>query len=88
MRIVFLNVMQSSQQSTCSKVPFLLRSETLLIKRFWHKNFLVNFPKVLRTVFIIEHVRWLLLKLLKDTHKEKVPSNKTPALTKSTNIGI
>ena len=23
-----------------------------------------------------------------DTHKEKVPSNKTPALTKSMNIGI
>ena len=30
------------------------------------------------------------LKLAKndDTHKEKVPSNKTPALTKSMNIGI
>ena len=25
---------------------------------------------------------------LKDTHKEKVPSNKTPPLTKSTNMGI
>ena len=24
----------------------------------------------------------------KDTHKEKAPSNKTPALTKSTNMGI
>ena len=24
----------------------------------------------------------------KDTHREKVPSNKTPALTKSTNMGI
>ena len=24
----------------------------------------------------------------KDTHREKVPSNKTPALTKSMNIGI
>ena len=26
--------------------------------------------------------------LLKDTHREKGPSNKTSALTKSTNIGI
>ena len=25
---------------------------------------------------------------IKDTHLEKVPSNKTPALTKSTNVGI
>ena len=25
---------------------------------------------------------------LKDTHKEKAPSNKTPALTKSANMGI
>ena len=24
----------------------------------------------------------------KDTHKEKTPSNKTPALTKGTNMGI
>ena len=26
--------------------------------------------------------------VLKDTHREKAPSNKTPALTKSTNMGI
>ena len=26
--------------------------------------------------------------LLKDTHREKAPSNKTPALTKSTNMGV
>ena len=26
--------------------------------------------------------------LLNDTHREKAPSNKTPALTKSRNIGI
>ena len=25
---------------------------------------------------------------LKDTHREKTPSNKTPALAKSTNMGI
>ena len=27
-------------------------------------------------------------KILKDTHREKAPSNKTPALTKSRNMGI
>ena len=26
--------------------------------------------------------------LFKDTHKEKAPPNETPALTKSTNMGI
>ena len=26
--------------------------------------------------------------ILKDTHREKAPSNKTPALTKSTKMGI
>ena len=26
--------------------------------------------------------------VLKDTHREKAPLNKTPALTKSTNMGI
>ena len=25
---------------------------------------------------------------LEDTHREKAPSNKTPALTKSTNMGV
>ena len=29
-----------------------------------------------------------LLSGVKDTYREKVPSNKTPALTKSTNVGI
>ena len=28
------------------------------------------------------------MKLVKDTHREKAPSNKTPALPKSTNMGI
>ena len=27
-------------------------------------------------------------KLLKDTHRERAPSNKTPALTKSTNMDV
>ena len=26
--------------------------------------------------------------VIKDTHREKAPSNKTPALTQSTNMGI
>ena len=30
----------------------------------------------------------LVFQLLKDTHKEKKPSNKTPALRKITNMGV
>ena len=32
--------------------------------------------------------QWSGAKWLKDTHREKAPSNETPALTKSTNICI
>ena len=35
---------------------------TLLKKRFWHRCFSLNFEKCLRTRFLIEHLRWLLLK--------------------------
>ena len=34
---------------------------TLLKKRLWHRCFPVNFAKLLRTPFFIEHVWWLLL---------------------------
>ena len=38
-----------------------LRPATLLEKRFWHKCFPVNFAKFLRTPFLTENLRWLLL---------------------------
>ena len=38
-----------------------LRPATLLKKRVWHKRFPVNFAKFLRTSFLTEHFRWLLL---------------------------
>ena len=41
-----------------------LRPATLLKKRLWHRCFPVNFVKFLRTPFLTEHVRWLLLSLL------------------------
>ena len=41
-----------------------LRSAALLKKRLWHRCFPVNFEKFLRTAFIIEHLRWLLLSLV------------------------
>ena len=38
-------------------------SATLLKKRLWRRCFPVNFAKFLRTLFLIEHLRWLLLTL-------------------------
>ena len=38
-----------------------LRPATLLKKWLWHRCFPVKFAKFLRTPFIIEHLRWLLL---------------------------
>ena len=36
---------------------------TLLKKRLWHRCFSVNFVKFLRTLFLTEHLRWLLLRI-------------------------
>ena len=52
---VFLEVSQNSQENTCGRV--------------WHRCFLVNFVKFLRTPFFIEHLCWLFLS------KEKIPDN-------------
>ena len=38
-----------------------LKPITLLKKRLWHRCFPVNFAKFLRTPFLTEHIRWLLL---------------------------
>ena len=38
-----------------------LRSVTLLKKRFWYRCFPVSFSKFLKTPFITEQLRWLLL---------------------------
>ena len=37
------------------------RPATLWKKRLWHRTFPVNFAKILRTPFLLEHHRWLLL---------------------------
>ena len=41
-----------------------LRPATFLKKRLWHRCFPVNFVKFLRTPFFIEHIWWLLLKVI------------------------
>ena len=44
-----------------------LRPATSLKKRLWHRCFPVNFAKFLRTPFLKEHLRWLLLEFLYST---------------------
>ena len=70
---VFLKNSQNSQENICVRVSFLIKLQasdlffnkvaglkpaTLLKKRLWHRCFLMNFEKFLRTPFLKEH--WLL----------------------------
>ena len=43
-----------------------LTPATLLKKSLWQRSFPVNFVKFLRTAFLTEYLRWLLLNLVKD----------------------
>ena len=38
-------------------------------KRLWHRRFLLNFVKLLRTLFLTEHFQWLHLKGLEEVEK-------------------
>ena len=64
---VFLEISENSQENTCVRVSFLvklqtfMRPATLLKKRLWHRCFPVNFAKFIKTRFLTEHRRWLLL---------------------------
>ena len=68
---VLKNFAKSKGKHLCQSLFFNkvagLRSATLLKKRLWYKCFPVNFVKLLRTPFYIEHLWWLLLK--KPDHK-------------------
>ena len=44
-----------------------LRPATLFKKRLWYRCFPVNFVKFLRTPFLLEHLWWLLLHVVKET---------------------
>ena len=51
-------ISRSSQQEVFRKTSGL---QLFLKKRLWHRCFPVNFEKFLRTPFLTEHLRWLLL---------------------------
>ena len=50
---VFLKVSQNSQENACARASFLIKLQAP-----------VNFAKFLRTPILIEHIRWLLLKIV------------------------
>ena len=62
---VFLKNSQNSQENMCQSLFFNkvagLRLTTLLKKRLWHRCFPVNFAKLLRISFFVEHHWWPLL---------------------------
>ena len=61
-RKLFVVIIHDSQkQSPGSVLLKRLRPAILLKERLWHRCFPVNFTKILRTPFLTEHLRWLLL---------------------------
>ena len=80
---VFLEISQNSQDNACAR----LRPATLLKKTLWHRCFPVNFAKFLRTPFLKEHLRWLLLYYVKKIRiliKPKVIAKKSTHLSRET----
>ena len=62
---VLRNSAKFTGKQLCQSLFFnSLRPATLLKKRLWHRCFPVNFAKFLKTPFLPEHLRWLLLALL------------------------
>ena len=55
---VFLEILQNLQENTRVRTSLLIK---LLKKKPWHRCFPVNLAKFVRTPFLIEHLRWLLL---------------------------
>ena len=62
---MFLEISQNSQENIFARVSFLIKlkasADNFIKKRLWHRCFPVNFTKFLRTLFLTEHLRWLLL---------------------------
>ena len=64
-RHFILTILENTEKHLCLSL-FLnkvsgLRLTTLLKKKLWHRCFAANFTKFLRTPFLIQHLRWLLL---------------------------
>ena len=77
-------------QETVNLMLSLENSRNLLASdcnfRLWHKCFLVNFEKFLRTPFFIEHFRWLLPHMLLTCQISKSWFNVSMAFDKTMNM--
>ena len=60
-KMMFLKILQNSQENTYVRVSFLikLQTESNNMVKTWHRCFPVNSAKFLRTHFITEWLRWL-----------------------------
>ena len=76
-KVVLRNFAKLTGKHLCQRLFFNkiagLKSATLFKKRLWHRCFLVNFAKSLRTPFFTEHLRWLVLLLdeMQNTKKDE-----------------
>ena len=84
---LFKSILNTESNACISLQPFYLlitlfdcafkfnlktRPATLLKNRLWHMCFLVNFAKFLRTPSLIEHLRWMLLDVLRTSNLRPV----------------
>ena len=75
-----LKISQNLLENTCARVFFLVKLQALLKKRLWHRCFLVNFLKFLRTPFFTEHLWWLVLYMIKPSRHYEFGILKSPFL--------
>ena len=68
---VFLEILKNSHENTSVRVSFLMKLQVKannFIKKETDTFFPVNFGNILRTSFLTEHLRWLLLDLIDSTN--------------------
>ena len=61
-----LKILQNWQESTCARFSFLgfqAQACNFIKKSDYHKSFPVNFAKIVKISFFIEHLQWLLLEV-------------------------
>ena len=62
---VLRNFAKFTGKHLCQSLFFNKVARNFIKKRLWHRCFPVNFAKFLRTTFLTEHPRWLLLNQIK-----------------------
>ena len=71
MKIIQKQAPEVFYKEICSQKFRKIQRKTFLKKRLWHRCFSVNFAKFLRTTFLTEHLRWLLLRCKQKLNRQK-----------------